>query len=61
MLNLTFLPISFFQVQADLLHFRAALTDYNAGTGAVQINSDNVIAALDLDLRDTGGIQALFR
>ena len=46
---------------AILLDLRAALADDHAGTGHMQVNGDNLAAALDLDLGDTGCIQELLQ
>ena len=48
-------------VLAVLLDLLAALADDHTGTGNVQVNGDDLVAALDLDLGDTGSIQELLQ
>lgn len=61
MLRATGLPI-IFNGQAVLLDLlAAALADDDAGAGAVQVDANLGVVALDLDLGDTGGIQGLLQ
>ena len=46
---------------AVLLDLHAALADDHAGAGHVQVNGDDLVAALDLDLGDTGSEQQLLQ
>ena len=46
---------------AVLLHLGAALADDHTGTGHMQVNGNDLAAALDLDLGDTGRIQELLQ
>ena len=45
--------------QTILLDLLTALADDNTGTGAVQVDGNGVIAALDLDLGNAGTVQGL--
>ncbi len=45
--------------QTILLDLLAALADDHTGTGAVQVDGDDVVAALDLDLGNAGAVQGL--
>ena len=47
------------QLQTELFNLLTALADDDAGTGAVQIDLNAGIAALDLDLGDACGIKSL--
>ena len=48
-------------VLAVLLDLLAALADDHAGAGHMQVDGDDLVAALDLDLGDTGGKQQLLQ
>ena len=48
-----------FHSQTILLDLLATLANDNTGTGAVQIDGNDVVAALDLDLGNAGTVQSL--
>ena len=47
------------QLVAELVHFRAALTDHQAGTGRVDMDLGLAAGALEVNLGDTGVVQPL--
>ena len=49
------------QLGAELLDLLAALADNHTGTGAVHIDTDAGVVALDLDLGHAGGVQTLLQ